>query len=236
VMFKFTNIVMLFAPIGVGGAIAYTVGTMGFGVLLNLLKLLVSLYAALVVFVLFVLLPVALMARLPIKRFLQAVAEPASIAFATASSEAALPRAMEAMEAFGVPRQVVAFVIPTGYSFNLGGTSLYASLATIFIAQAAGLHLSFREQVFMVFTLMLTSKGAAGVPRATLMILLATIDQFRLPSWPIFILLGVDQLMDMGRTVINVVGNCLATAVVAIWEGEFGKEAPSAAVMDAVAQ
>jgi proton glutamate symport protein len=236
VMFKFTNIVMLFAPIGVGGAIAFTVGSMGFGILFNLLKLVATLYAALVVLVLLVFLPSALIVKLPIRRFVQAVAEPASIAFATASSEAALPRAMEAMEALGVPRQVVAFVMPTGYSFNLVGSSLYASLAAIFIAQAAGIHLTFSEQLFMVFTLMLTSKGIAGVPRATLVILLATVDQFHLPSWPIFILLGVDQLMDMGRTMINVVGNCLATAVVAIWEREFGKEIPSPVVMDAVAQ
>jgi proton glutamate symport protein len=236
VMFKFTNIVMLFAPIGVAGAIAYTVGSMGFGVIFNLLKLVATLYAALVVFVSVVFVPIALIARVPLKRFLRAVAEPASIAFATASSEAALPRAMEAMEAFGVPRQVVAFVMPTGYSFNLDGSSLYASLAAIFVAQAAGIHLSFSEQIFMVFTLMLTSKGVAGVPRATLVILLGTVDSFHLPSWPILILLGVDQLMDMGRTMINVIGNCLATAVIATWEGEFGKEAPSAVVMDAVAQ
>lgn len=235
VMFKFTNIVMLFAPIGVGGAIAYTVGTMGFGVVLNLLKLVATLYAALVVFILFVFLPIALIARIPVRRFLKAVVEPASIAFATASSEAALPRAMESMEAFGVPRQVVAFVIPTGYSFNMDGSSLYASLAGIFIAQAAGIHMTFSEQLFMVFTLMLVSKGVAGVPRATLVILLATIDQFHLPAWPIYVLLGVDQLMDMGRTMINVVGNCLATAVIARWEGELGKEAPSPAVMDAIA-
>ena len=236
VMFKFTNIVMWFAPIGVAGAIAYTVGTMGFGVLVNLLKLVATLYAALVVFVCGVFLPIALIARLPLKRFLRAVAEPASIAFATASSEAALPRAMESMEAFGVPRQIVAFVMPTGYSFNLDGSSLYASMAAIFIAQAAGIHLSLSQQIFMVFTLMLTSKGLAGVPRATLVILLGTVDSFHLPAWPIFILLGVDQIMDMARTMINVIGNCLATAVIAIWEGEFGKEAPSPVVMDAVAQ
>ena len=235
-MFKFTNIVMLFAPIGVGGAIAYTVGTMGFGVIFNLLKLVATLYAALVVFVLFVLVPIALLARIPVRRFFQAVAEPASIAFATASSEAALPRAMESMEAFGVPRQVVAFVIPTGYSFNMDGSSLYASLAGVFIAQAAGIHMTFGEQLFMVFTLMLVSKGVAGVPRATLVILLATIDQFHLPAWPIYILLGVDQLMDMGRTMINVIGNCLATAVIARWEGVLGKEAPSPEIVDAVAQ
>ena len=235
-MFKFTNIVMLFAPVGVAGAIAYTVGTLGFGIIVNLLTLVATLYAALVVFVLCVFLPVALLARLPLKRFLQAVTEPASIAFATASSEAALPRAMEAMEAFGVPRQMVAFVMPTGYSFNLDGSTLYISLASMFVAQAAGVHLTFSQQLLMVFTLMLTSKGVAGVPRATLVILLGTIDSFHLPSWPIFILLGVDQLMDMARTTINVVGNCLATAVIARWEGEFGTEAPSPAVVDAMAQ
>ena len=235
-MFKFTNIVMLFAPIGVAGAIAYTIGTMGFGVIKNLLTLVATLYAALVVFVLCVFLPVALIARLPLKRFLKAIAEPASIAFATASSEAALPRAMEAMEAFGVPRQMVAFVMPTGYSFNLDGSTLYLSLASIFIAQAAGIHLTFGQQLLMVFTLMLTSKGVAGVPRATLVILLGTVDSFHLPAWPIFIILGVDQLMDMARTAINVVGNCLATGVIARWEGEFETEAPSPAVVDAMAQ
>ncbi|PYP93099.1 MAG: dicarboxylate/amino acid:cation symporter [Candidatus Angelobacter sp. Gp1-AA117] len=235
-MFKFTNIVMLFAPIGVAGAIAYTVGTMGLGIVVNLLKLVATLYAALVIFILCVFLPVALIARLPIKRFLKAVTEPASIAFATASSEAALPRAMEAMEAFGVPRQVVAFVMPTGYSFNLDGSTLYLALASIFVAQAAGIHFSFSQQLLMVFTLMLTSKGVAGVPRATLVILMGTADSFHLPVWPIFIILGVDQLMDMARTSINVVGNCLATAVIARWEGELGKEAPSPAVMDAMAQ
>jgi proton glutamate symport protein len=235
-MFKFTNIVMLFAPFAVFGAIAYTVGSMGFGVLLNLMKLLATLYAALAVFVLVVFLPIALIARLPVKRFFKAIAEPASIAFATASSEAALPRAMESMEAFGVPRQVVAFVMPTGYSFNLDGSTLYASLAAIFVAQAAGIHLSFGEQLMMVFTLMLTSKGVAGVPRAVIVILMGTVDAFHLPGWPIFILLGVDQLMDMGRTMINVVGNCLATAVIARWEGELGKESPSPIVLDAVAQ
>jgi proton glutamate symport protein len=235
-MFKFTNIVMLFAPLAVCGAIAYTVSTMGFGVLVNLLKLVATLYAALIVFVLCVFLPVALIFRLPIKRLLKAVAEPASIAFATASSEAALPRAMETMEAFGVPRQIVAFVLPTGYSFNLDGSTLYLSLSAIFVAQAAGMHLTFSEQLIMVFTLMLTSKGIAGVPRAMLVVLMATADSFHLPVWPIFILLGVDQLMDMARTSINVVGNCLATAVIARWEGELGTEAPSPAVLEAAAQ
>lgn len=235
-MFKFTNIVMLFAPIGVAGAIAYTVSTMGFDVMWNLAKLVLTLYAALVIFVSCVFVPVALIARIDLRRFFKAVAEPASIAFATASSEAALPRAMEAMEAFGVPRQVVAFVIPTGYSFNLDGSTLYLSLASIFVAQAAGIHLSFGQQLVMVFTLMLTSKGVAGVPRATLVILLATADSFQLPTWPIFAILGVDQLMDMARTMVNVIGNCLASAVIARWEGELGTETPSPAVMDAMAQ
>jgi proton glutamate symport protein len=235
-MFKFTNIVMLFAPIGVAGAIAYTVSTMGFDVMWNLAKLVLTLYAALVIFVSCVFVPVALIARIDLRRFFKAVAEPASIAFATASSEAALPRAMEAMEVFGVPRQVVAFVIPTGYSFNLDGSTLYLSLASIFVAQAAGIHLSFGQQLVMVFTLMLTSKGVAGVPRATLVILLATADSFQLPTWPIFAILGVDQLMDMARTMVNVIGNCLASAVIARWEGELGTETPSPAVMDAMAQ
>lgn len=236
VMFKFTNIIMLFAPIGVAGAMAYTVGTMGFGVMANLAKLLVTLYAALIVFVLCVLLPVALIARLPIRRFIKAVAEPVTIAFATASSESALPRAMECMEAFGVPRQVVAFVLPTGYSFNLDGSTLYLSLASIFVAQAAGIYLTFGQQLIMVFTLMLTSKGVAGVPRAVLVILLGTLDSFHLPAWPVLLILGIDQFMDMARTATNVLGNCLASAVVARWEGELGTETPSATVMDAVAQ
>jgi proton glutamate symport protein len=236
VMFKFTNIIMLFAPIGVAGAMAYTVGTMGFGVMANLAKLVVTLYAALAVFLLCVLLPVALIARLPVKRFIKAVAEPVTIAFATASSESALPRAMECMEAFGVPRQVVAFVLPTGYSFNLDGSTLYLSLASIFVAQAAGIHLTFGQQLVMVFTLMLTSKGVAGVPRAMLVILLGTLDSFHLPIWPVLLILGIDQFMDMARTATNVLGNCLASAVIARWEGELGTETPSPAVMDAVAQ
>jgi Na+/H+-dicarboxylate symporter len=236
VMFKFTNIVMLLAPIGVLGAMAYTVGTMGFGVLVNLAKLLATLYAALFVFLVCVLLPVAVLARLQVKRFIKAVIEPVSIAFATASSEAALPRAMESMEAFGVPRQVVAFVIPTGYSFNLDGSTLYLSLSAIFVAQAAGIHLSIGQQIVMMLTLMLTSKGVAGVPRAMLVILSGTVDSFHLPIWPVLILLGVDQLMDMARTATNVLGNCLATAVIARWEGALGKEAPSPTVLDAVAE
>jgi proton glutamate symport protein len=235
-MFKFTNLVMYFAPIGVGAAIAYTVGHMGLGILVNLFKLLATLYVALIVFMLAVLLPVALIARIPVRRFISAIAEPVSIAFATTSSEAALPRAMEAMEALGVPRQIVAFVIPTGYSFNLDGTTLYLSLASVFVAQAAGIHMSLGHQLLMVFTLMLTSKGVAGVPRASLVILLGTAASFNLPIEPIFIILGIDELMDMARTSVNVIGNCLATAVIARWEGEFGKESASPVVREALAE
>jgi proton glutamate symport protein len=220
-MFKFTNLVMYFAPIGVGAAIAYTVGHMGLGILVNLFKLLATLYLALTGFLLLVLLPVALIARVPIRRFLAAIAEPVSIAFATTSSEAALPLAMERMEQLGVPRQIVAFVMPTGYSFNLDGSTLYLSLASIFVAQAAGVPLSFGQQLLIVFTLMLTSKGVAGVPRATLVILLGTAASFGLPEWPILAILGIDELMDMARTSVNVIGNCLATVVIARWEGEF---------------
>jgi proton glutamate symport protein len=219
-MFAFTNIVMYFAPFGVGAAMAYTVGQLGVSALLPLLKLLMTGYAALIVFLLAVLLPIALMARLPLRRFLSAVAEPATIAFATSASEAALPVAMERMEEFGVPRRIVAFVIPAGYSFNLDGSTLYLAVASLFVAQVAGMHMSWSAQLFMVFALMLTSKGVAGVPRAVLVVLLATAATFRLPSEPIFMILGIDALMDMGRTALNVTGNCLASAVVARWEGE----------------
>lgn len=221
VMFKFTNIVMYFAPIGVGAAIAYTVGHMGLGILVNLFKLLATLYAALTVFILVVLLPAALWARVPIRRFAKALAEPVSIAFATTSSEAALPLAMERMEELGVPRPIVAFVMPTGYSFNLDGSTLYLALASVFVAQAAGIHLSWGQQLAIVFTLMLTSKGVAGVPRAMLVILMGTAASFGFPEWPILAILGIDELMDMARTSVNVIGNCLATAVIARWEGEF---------------
>jgi len=231
VMFKFTNIVMLFAPIGVGAAIAYTVGSTGMGILVNLAKLLLTLYVALFIFIFGVLFPVALLAGVPIRRFIAAAAEPVSIAFGTSSSEAALPRAMEAMEGLGVPRQVVAFVMPTGYSFNLDGSTLYLSLASIFVAQAAGVHLSLGQQLLLMLTLMLTSKGVAGVSRAALVILLGTAGSFGLPTEPIFILLGIDQLMDMARTAVNVLGNCLATVVIARWEGDFGKAPSSTEVL-----
>jgi proton glutamate symport protein len=232
VMFKFTNVVMYFAPIGVGAAMAFTVGQMGLGVLVNLGKLLLTLYGALVGFGLLVLLPVALLFRVPVRRFLAAVAEPATIAFATSTSEAALPRAMENMEALGVPRRIVAFVIPAGYSFNLDGSTLYLAVAGIFVAQAAGMQMSLGQQLVMMVTLMLTSKGVAGVPRATLVVLLATAATFHLPSEPIFVILGIDALADMARTTVNVVGNCLASVVVAKWEGEFGTEPISAVVLE----
>jgi proton glutamate symport protein len=236
VMFKFTNVVMYFAPIGVGAAMAFTVGHLGLGVLVNLGKLLLTLYVALIAFAVLVMLPVALIAGVPVRRFLRAVAEPATIAFATAASEAALPRAMESMEALGVPRRILAFVIPAGYSFNLDGSTLYLALASIFVAQAAGIHMSWGEQLLMMGTLILTSKGVAGVPRATLVVLLATAATFRLPTEPIFVILGIDALMDMGRTTINVVGNCLASVVVARWEGEFGVEAPSEVALEGMAE
>jgi len=223
-MFRFTNLVMYFAPVGVGAAMAYTVGHLGINVLLPLGKLVLTAYAGLLAFLLLVLLPVIRFTRIPLGSFLKAVAEPATIAFATSTSEAALPRAIESMEAFGVPREIVAFVIPAGYSFNLDGSTLYLAVASVFIAQAAGIAMSWPQQLAMVFTLMLTSKGVAGVPRAVLVVLLATAGTFNLPSEPIFLLLGVDALIDMARTAVNVTGNCLASAVIARWEG--GLEEP----------
>jgi proton glutamate symport protein len=224
-MFKFTNIIMYYAPVAVFAAIAYTVGHMGLDILFNLFKLLATLYVALIIFLSFVLVPVALIFKIPLKPFVKAVSEPATIAFATSNSESALPSAMEAMEKFGIPRKIVAFVIPTGYSFNLDGTTLYLSLATIFVAQAAGIDLPIQKQLLICFTLMLTSKGVAGVSRASLVILLGTAVTFGLPVEPIFIILGIDVLMDMGRTAVNVIGNCLATAVIARSENEFDDEA-----------
>ena len=221
VMFKFIGIVMNYAPIGIAAAIAVTVGASGLGVLVNLGKLILTLYAALVVFGLVVLLPVAKIVRLPIRRFLATIKEPALIAFSTTSSEAALPLAMQRMEAFGVPRRIVAFVMPTGYSFNLDGTTLYLSLASVFAAQAAGIDLSLGQQLLMMLTLMLTSKGVAAVPRASLVILSGTLASFGLPLEAVAVILGVDALMDMARTTVNLVGNCLATVVMARWEGEF---------------
>ncbi|MFN8667128.1 MAG: cation:dicarboxylase symporter family transporter [Gemmatimonadaceae bacterium] len=224
VMFKFVGIVMAFAPFGIGAAIAVTVANSGLGVLKNLGILVLTLYGALVVFILLVLVPILLIFRIPLKQFLQTVREPALIAFSTASSEAALPQAMQAMEKFGVPRRIVAFVMPTGYSFNLDGSTLYLALASIFVAQAAGIDMPLSQQLIMMLTLMLTSKGVAAVPRASLVILSGALSSFGLPLQGVAVILGVDALMDMARTSVNLVGNCLATAVMARWEGEFRKE------------
>ena len=235
VMFKFTGIVMKFAPIGIGAAIAVTVSKSGLGVLRNLGILVLSLYGALVAFVLLVLVPVMIAARVPIGRFLRAVREPWLIAFTTASSEAALPLAMERMEALGVPRRIVAFVLPTGYSFNLDGSTLYLALASVFAAQAAGIDMPISTQLYMMLTLMLTSKGVAAVPRAALVILSGALTQFNLPLQAVAVILGVDALMDMARTSINLFGNCLATVVMARWEGEFDRPGAAVPVADALA-
>ncbi len=225
VMFKFTGLVMTYAPIGIGAAIAVTVGHSGLGILLNLGKLILTLYVALVFFMLIVLLPVAFFARVPLRKFARAVKEPALIAFSTTSSEAALPKAMLAMQSIGVPSKIVAFVMPTGYSFNLDGTTLYLAVASVFAAQAAGIDMSWQQQIVMMLTLMVTSKGVAAVPRASLVILSGTLASFGLPLEAVAVILGVDELMDMARTTVNLVGNCLATCVIARWEGEFDDHA-----------
>lgn len=224
VMFKFTNLIMYFAPFGVGAAIAVTVGHLGIDILKNLFLLLLTLYLALIVFISLVLIPIALFIKIPLKQFIQAIKEPVSIAFATTSSDSALPKALSNMERFGVPRHIVSFVIPTGYTFNLDGTTLYLSLASIFVAQAAGYHWSIGEQLLIGLSLMLTSKGVAAVPRASLVILIATASTFNLPLWPIMAIYGIDELMDMARTSVNVMGNTLASCVIARWEGEFDDE------------
>ena len=218
-MFRLTRIIMVMAPIAAGAALAYTVGSMGIATLLPLGKLLITCYAALLVFTA-VLALILLCVRIPVGKFAAAVAEPAALGFATTSSEAALPLAMERMEEFGVPRWIVSFVIPTGYSFNMTGSSIYLSMAALFAAQAAGLHLTVVQQIVLLATLMLTSKGIAGVPRATLVILMAVASSFQIPAAAVLMLLGIDTLMDMGRTAMNVIGNCMAAAVVARWEGE----------------
>jgi proton glutamate symport protein len=219
VMFKYTGYIMYFAPFGVFGAMAATIGDKGLGVLANLAKLVLTLYAAEIFFVVVVFGTVAVIARVPVKRFIQHVRAPFLLAFSTASSEAALPSALENMEKFGVPKHIVAFVLPTGYSFNLDGSTLYLTLAAMFVAQAANIHVPFTTQLVMMLTLMLTSKGVAGVPRASLVVLAGTLASFGLPVEGIAVILGVDTLMDMARTSVNVLGNCLATAVVARWEG-----------------
>jgi proton glutamate symport protein len=225
VMFKFTGYVMRFAPIGVMAAMAATVGGKGLAILITLGKLVLAMYLGLALFVVIMVVGVALLIRVPIGKFIRTVREPVLIAFTTASSEAALPKALEVMERFGVPKTIVAFVLPTGYSFNLDGTTLYLSLASIFVAQLAGVELTFGQQIVMMLTLMLTSKGVAGVPRAALVVLTATLTTFGLPLEGAAILLGVDQILDMGRTAVNVMGNCMATAVVARWEGALDDEA-----------
>ncbi len=221
VMFRFTGLVMKFAPIGVGAAMAATVGHSGIGVLLNLLKLILTLYGALFVFCALVLGPVALFFRVPVRGFLQAMREPALLAFSTASSEAAMPDAITRMIGLGVPRRIVSLVLPLGYSFNLDGSTLHLAVASIFVAQAAGVHLTLSQQLLMMLTLMLTSKGMAGVPRASQVILAGTLASFNLPLEGVVLIIGVDQILDMGRTTVNLIGNCLATAVMARWEGEF---------------
>jgi proton glutamate symport protein len=220
-MFKVTHIIMLYAPIGVGAAIAYTIGRSGLGVLWNLGYLVLTLYVALAVFVLLVLVPVMLLFKIPVMGFARAIKDPALIAFSTTSSEAALPLALERMEQFGVPRPIVSFILPLGYSFNLDGSTLYLSLAAIFVAQAANVDLTVGQQITMLLTLMLTSKGVAGVPRASLVILAGTLASYNLPLEGITLILGVDAIMDMARTTVNVTGNCLASAVIARWEGQF---------------
>ena len=226
-MFKLVGIIMRYVPIAVGAALAVTVAHSGLSVLLPLFKLVATLWGALIVFVLVALVPAALIARVPIMAFIRQVREPAIIAFSTTSSDAALPLAMQRMEAFGVPRRIVSFVMPTGYSFNLDGSTLYLALASVFVAQAAGVELSYGQQAAMMLTLMLTSKGVAAVPRASLVILSGTLAAFNLPLAGITIILAVDELMDMGRTMVNLVGNCLATCVMARWEGEFTPGVPA---------
>ena len=225
-MFKFVNIIMKYAPIGIGAAMAVTVSHSGIGVVVNLGKLVLTLYVALVVFGLVALLPAALIARVPLKRFFRQVKEPALIAFSTTSSDAALPLAMQRMIEFGVPKRIVAFVMPTGYSFNLDGSTLYLGVASLFVAQAAGVELTLGTQLQMMLTLLITSKGIAAVPRASLVVLSGTLTAFGLPLEGIAVILGVDELMDMARTTVNLVGNCLATAVMARWEGEAQWDAP----------
>ncbi len=223
-MFKLCGIIMNYAPIGVAAALAYTIGHSGLKVLINLAWLVGTLYGALVLFMLLVLLPIAVWSKIPLRRFCQMVKEPALIAFSTTSSEAALPKAMENLERFGVPRRIVSFILPLGYSFNLDGTTLYLSLAAVFVSQVAGIELTIGQQITMLLTLLITSKGVAAVPRASLVILAGTLADFGLPLEGLTLILGVDALMDMARTTVNVVGNCLATVLIAKWEGELGEE------------
>src|SRR5262245_28768133 len=233
VMFRFVNVVMAFAPVGIGAAIAVTVGRSGLGVLRSLGVLVLTLYGALILFAVLVLLPIALVFHVPIRRFLRAVSEPWLIAFTTASSEAALPCALENMVRLGVPRRIVSFVLPTGYAFNMDGTTLYLALASVFVAQTAGIDMPLSQQLLMMFTLMITSKGLAAVPRASLVILSGTLAQFGLPLQSVAVILGVDAVMDMARTSLNVVGNCLASVVMARWDGSFTRSSTDTPVVEA---
>jgi len=221
VMFVVTGYVMRFAPVGVMAAMAATVGGKGVAILFTLGKLVLVMYGSLAIFAVLVIGGASLAVGVPVLAFVRAVREPVLIAFTTASSEAALPKALESMERFGVPKRIVSFVLPTGYSMNLDGSTLYLSAASLFVAQLAGVELSVWQQVVMMLTLMLTSKGVAGVPRASLVILTATLTNFNLPLEGAALLLGIDQVLDMGRTAVNVMGNCIATVVVARWEGVF---------------
>ena len=224
IMFKFTEYVMYFAPMGIFGAISATIGKNGIGILINYAKLIGVTYLSLAVFVIITLVIVCKIIRIPFRGILRAIKEPALLAFSTASSEAALPKAMDAMEKFGVPKNIVSFVMPTGYTFNRDGSTLYLTLTTLFCAQVAGIDLSFNQQILIMLTLMLTSKGVAGVPRVALVVLTGTLHTFGLPVEGVAILLGIDQILDMGRTTVNLVGNCVATTVVARWEDEFDYE------------
>jgi proton glutamate symport protein len=234
-MFKFVKIVMLFAPIAVGGAMAYTISHMGFSVLYNLGKLLATLYVTLILFAVFILLPIIVIFRLPVRRLLKVAAEPCTIAFATTSSEAAMPTALKNLEEFGVSRRVCSFVYPLGMSFNQDGASIYMSLAVVFVAQVSGIHMSWETQLMLLFSLMLMSKGMGGIPRGSLIYVMAAAVQFGLPLEPIFIILGIDELMDMPRTALNVFGNCVATTVVAKWEDDFRLAEPTATSLTAEA-
>lgn len=221
IMFKFTEYVMYFAPIGILGAVASTVGTNGIGILAGYAKVIFSLYFALILFVTIVLFIACKVVRISFKSLLRTIREPALLAFSTASSEAALPKAMDIMEKFGVPKNIVGFVMPTGYTFNLDGSALYLALGALFATQIVGINLSFNQQLMIIFALMLTSKGIAGVPRVSLIVLAGTLASFNIPLIGVAILLGIDQILDMGRTTVNLIGNCVATVVIARWENEF---------------
>ena len=220
-MFKFTHFVMNFAPIGVFGAIAYTIAESGLGVMVNYAKIIGSLYFALIVFLFLILNVACRIVGISVFSVIRAIREPALLAFTTATSEAALPQAMKIMESFGVPKNIVGFVMPTGYTFNLDGSTLYLALAMLFSLQIVGIEISPMQLIFVMGTLMLTSKGIAGVPRVALVILAGTLSSFGYPLIGVAILLGIDQILDMGRTTVNLIGNCVATIVIARWENVF---------------